>query len=98
MAGIDIESLSGLSDEQVLLIRSREGFNELPSTTQRSIPGIILDVAREPMFILLVASGLIYVVLGPWKRFAISPVPGLSLSGEENRREFQGETWSRGTS
>jgi Ca2+-transporting ATPase len=64
MAGIDIESLSGLSDEQVLLIRSREGFNELPSTTQRSIPGIILDVAREPMFILLVASGLIYVVLG----------------------------------
>jgi Ca2+-transporting ATPase len=64
MAGIDIESLSGLSDEQVLLIRSREGFNELPSTKQRSIPGIILDVAREPMFILLVASGLIYVVLG----------------------------------
>jgi Ca2+-transporting ATPase len=64
MTGFDIESLSGLSDEQVLLIRNQEGFNELPSSRQRSISSIIFDVVREPMFILLVASGLIYVVLG----------------------------------
>ncbi len=64
MPGIDIESLSGLSEEQVLLIRSQEGLNELPSSKTRSVTGIILDVIREPMFILLVASGLVYVVLG----------------------------------
>jgi Ca2+-transporting ATPase len=64
MAGIDIESHSGLSDEEVLRIRSREGLNELPSSERRSISGILFGVVREPMFILLVASGLIYIFLG----------------------------------
>jgi Ca2+-transporting ATPase len=64
MAGIDVESLTGLTEEQALLIRTHEGFNELPSAKKRSIPRIVFSVMREPMFILLVASGLIYVVLG----------------------------------
>ncbi|MDD1679241.1 MAG: cation-translocating P-type ATPase [Methanomicrobiales archaeon] len=64
MAGINIESLSGLSEEEAGLRLAKEGFNELPSSKKRSILGIILDVVREPMFILLVVSGLIYVVLG----------------------------------
>jgi Ca2+-transporting ATPase len=64
MAGISIESLSGLLDEEVRRIRDQEGFNELPTTKKRGVTVIIFDVVREPMFILLVASGLIYVVLG----------------------------------
>ncbi|MFA5348604.1 MAG: cation-translocating P-type ATPase, partial [Methanoregula sp.] len=41
-----------------------EGYNELPESKKHGIFGIIGDVIKEPMFILLVASGLIYFVLG----------------------------------
>jgi P-type Ca2+ transporter type 2C len=41
-----------------------EGPNELPSDKRRSIWALIVDVLREPMFLLLLASGAIYGVLG----------------------------------
>jgi Ca2+-transporting ATPase len=40
------------------------GHNELPSAKPRSILAIALEVAKEPMFLLLVAGGLIYLLLG----------------------------------
>jgi Ca2+-transporting ATPase len=64
LPGIDLESLSGLSLEQVQRKLQEEGYNELPSSRQRGILGIIVKAIREPIFLLLVASGLIYVVLG----------------------------------
>jgi Ca2+-transporting ATPase len=41
-----------------------EGFNELPSSKPRRFWHIALDVFREPMFLLLVACGAIYLMLG----------------------------------
>ena len=41
-----------------------EGFNELPSAKPRSIFAIAWEVVREPMFLLLVACGVIYLILG----------------------------------
>jgi Ca2+-transporting ATPase len=41
-----------------------EGHNELPAARQRGILVIALEVAREPMFLLLVAASTIYLVLG----------------------------------
>jgi len=55
---------SGLSEEQAALRLRRDGYNELPSTQPRSILAIALDVVREPMFLLLIASGTIYLVIG----------------------------------
>ncbi len=60
----DLNSLSGLSDHEAALRLARDGFNELPSTKKRGFFTIARDVAREPMFLLLVACGLIYLVLG----------------------------------
>ncbi|HUX19921.1 MAG TPA: HAD-IC family P-type ATPase, partial [Spirochaetia bacterium] len=40
------------------------GYNELPSTRKRGITRIILEIAREPMFLLLVICGSLYLVLG----------------------------------
>ena len=42
----------------------KEGYNELPSTGQRSTLNIVLGVAREPMFLLLIVSVAIYLALG----------------------------------
>lgn len=36
------------------------GYNELPSAKPRSVLAIAQEVAKEPMFLLLVAGGLVY--------------------------------------
>ncbi|MDH7510641.1 MAG: cation-translocating P-type ATPase [Methanolinea sp.] len=58
------ESLSGLSSAEVSRIREEEGYNEIPSDRRRSPAAIVLGVFREPMFLLLVATGAIYFLLG----------------------------------
>ncbi|HRU79702.1 MAG TPA: cation-translocating P-type ATPase [Methanolinea sp.] len=58
------DSLSGLSSAEVSRIREVEGYNEIPSDRRRSPAAIVLGVFREPMFLLLVATGAIYFLLG----------------------------------
>lgn len=41
-----------------------DGYNELPGNRRRSTAAIALEVMREPMFLLLVAAGSIYFLLG----------------------------------
>jgi Ca2+-transporting ATPase len=64
MPVLDIESVTGLSREEAAGKLKTGGYNELPGSKKRNIFGIIIDVVHEPMFILLVASGLVYFVLG----------------------------------
>ena len=61
---LDINSIIGLSEQESEERLRREGYNELPSAKERSIFAIAFDVMREPMFILLVACGIIYLILG----------------------------------
>lgn len=61
---IDIKDISGLSEAEAARRLRQEGYNELPSTRRRSIFAIAFEVVREPMFLLLVACGIIYLVLG----------------------------------
>jgi Ca2+-transporting ATPase len=60
----NIDSLPGLSEAEAAERLKKEGYNELPSSKQRSIFSIAIGVIREPMFLLLVACGIIYLVLG----------------------------------
>ena len=55
---------SGLSASEVAARLIAEGYNELPMASRRGAFAIALEVAREPMFLLLVAAGTIYLVLG----------------------------------
>lgn len=54
----------GLTDPEASQRLAEEGPNELPSTKPRNVFAIALSVAREPMFMLLVACGAIYLLLG----------------------------------
>lgn len=56
--------LKGLSDSEVDLRLKRDGFNELKSSKPKSAFRIVLEVIKEPMFLLLVASGALYIILG----------------------------------
>ena len=63
-ASLDTPSQPGLSETAAAARLQRDGYNELPSAQPRSVVAIALEVVREPMFILLIASGAIYLLLG----------------------------------
>lgn len=54
----------GLTDEQALEQIRLFGLNELPSAKAKSTFSIVWDVMKEPMFILLIACSLLYIILG----------------------------------
>ena len=41
-----------------------EGYNELPAAEKRSVFRIVWEVVRQPMFALLIAGGVVYLLLG----------------------------------
>lgn len=55
---------SGLSEAEAARRLQQHGYNELPSSKGRSILATAWDVVREPMFLLLLACGTIYLILG----------------------------------
>ena len=55
---------SGLSETEVGSRLKQHGYNELPSSKGRNIFATAWDVVREPMFLLLLACGTIYLILG----------------------------------
>lgn len=59
-----LDSIAGLSEAEAARRLAAEGYNELPSGSRRGVLRIALGVVREPMFMLLVACGAIYFVLG----------------------------------
>jgi P-type Ca2+ transporter type 2C len=60
----DINSVIGLSEHEAAQRLKEEGYNELPSTKRRSLLAIAFGVVREPMFLLLVACGTLYLFMG----------------------------------
>jgi len=58
------EKLKGLTSAQAAQKIISEGLNSLPSSKPRSLFKLALGVIKEPMFILLVACGSLYLVLG----------------------------------
>jgi P-type Ca2+ transporter type 2C len=58
------EGFGGLSEAEAAARLASEGFNELPSSGRRNIFTLAFNVAREPMFLLLVACGVLYLVFG----------------------------------
>ncbi len=61
---LDIKNIFGLSEMEIAEKQKNEGYNELPSTKKRTLFTILFEVIREPMFLLLIASGTIYLFLG----------------------------------
>jgi len=59
-----IEKIRGLSEEEAASRIKTDGYNELPTTKKRTLIDTVLEVMKEPMFILLVACGSIYLLLG----------------------------------
>ncbi|OHD53511.1 MAG: ATPase [Spirochaetes bacterium GWF1_51_8] len=59
-----IKELKGLSSAEVTSRQKSEGYNELPAGKKRTFFHIAFEVVKEPMFLLLVACGTIYLFSG----------------------------------
>jgi len=54
----------GLSEDEAQARLKREGFNELPRAQRRTPLRIVLEIMREPMLMLLLGGGVVYLALG----------------------------------
>jgi P-type Ca2+ transporter type 2C len=61
---LDVSRFAGLFEAEAAARLKKEGYNELPSSKKRSFFAIAFDVVKEPMFLLLIAGGAIYLLLG----------------------------------
>lgn len=60
----DPGKMSGLSTEAAAERLQRDGFNQLPAAERRQWFAIVWEIASEPIFLVLIACGAIYVSLG----------------------------------
>ena len=63
-SGFSTDAVAGLSEHEARARRDRDGPNELQSQQGRGVLRIALEAAREPMFLLLVAAGGLYLATG----------------------------------
>jgi len=58
------DKYQGLNPKDVAARLISEGYNELPSSKPKGVWQIAMGVIKEPMFLLLVACGSLYLILG----------------------------------
>ena len=56
----------GIDSQTALKLLTVHGYNELPSARPKNIGRIALEVMKEPMFILLIICGMLYMILGDY--------------------------------
>src|SRR6516225_9935753 len=61
---VDLITATGLSEREAAARFEVDGPNEIPGARRDGFFTIVIDVVREPMFLLLVACGAIYLLLG----------------------------------
>lgn len=59
--------IEGLSTAEAGKRLKEHGYNELPAEKNRNLWQIAIEVVKEPMFILLLAGGLLYILLGNYQ-------------------------------
>ncbi|MCA1807100.1 MAG: cation-translocating P-type ATPase [Actinobacteria bacterium] len=71
----------GLATAEALRRLQTDGFNELPSPEKRGVWRILREVLSEPMFLLLFAAGILYLILGDLaEALALMVFANLSIS------------------
>src|SRR5512147_2682043 len=80
----DTRALTGLSSAEARARFARDGPNEIADAKRRGLAALAGEILREPMILLLVASGAIYFALGDPAEAAIllasiAAVIGISL-------------------
>ncbi len=62
-----LKSMTGLSDEQVLKSREKNGINKIAEQKKESVFKMIIDIFKEPMFLLLIVASSVYFIVGEYQ-------------------------------
>ncbi|MFZ5505985.1 MAG: cation-translocating P-type ATPase [Pseudomonadota bacterium] len=54
----------GLNEAEVVARRAQDGWNEIAAEKPHTLLATVLEVVREPMFLLLLGAGAIYLLMG----------------------------------
>jgi len=76
VSGTEATRPAGLSEAEARARLEEDGANELPRPERRSPLRIVMEVLREPMLVLLLCGGLVYLVLGDLREALILLVFG----------------------
>lgn len=57
-------NITGITQKEAADKLEKDGYNELPSSKPKSVFKIASGVIKEPMFLLLVTCGILYLILG----------------------------------
>lgn len=60
----ELKNISGLKETEAIARLKSAGYNDLPLSKKRGFFEILLEILLEPMFLLLIAGGVIYLLLG----------------------------------
>lgn len=77
----ELRTAIGLSTSEVQERLKEDGYNEIPSATRRNTLDIALGIACEPMFLLLIVAGVIYLTLGDLREALILFISILVIMG-----------------
>ena len=85
----DPENITGLSEEEVIRKLKEDGYNEIPSQKNQSLFAILLNILKEPMLLLLLGAGFIYLLIGEENDalmllFFVFVVVGITFTRKEN--------------
>src|ERR1035437_8459357 len=61
---LDLSGFAGLSEDDARRNIEQDGSNEIASQEKRGLFAIVIEVVREPMFLMLVAAGALYLLMG----------------------------------
>jgi len=59
--------IKGLTSNQVSKQLKQYGYNELAISTRKNVWRIAFEVIKEPMFLLLISCGVLYMILGDYR-------------------------------
>lgn len=58
------DKIKGLTEKEARVLINRDGYNEIAGTKNKSFTSIIWEIIKEPMLLLLIACGILYLFLG----------------------------------
>jgi Ca2+-transporting ATPase len=80
---------NGLTSAQAQVLLKKTGYNQLPTEHQQTIWHLLIETVKQPMLLLLLASCLLYALLGELKDaalLAVSVVGVIGLTVYESRK------------
>lgn len=65
------DEIVGISEDEAAGRLRTEGFNEIPDEADKGVFHVLLGIVSEPMFLLLIACGVIYFLIGDLQEAAM---------------------------